>query len=199
MQKARPWPGNRVAGPASCKARGTRILVPTSCTSNPARCGTPTGCRPARRVRPRRTRARTRRAPPLIRFLSPGCRVGRLMVWPPSARFPGQAPRLRHHAQAGHQHRHRRALRAQLGRVRRACGPAIAVGPTVLQAALLYHRTCGYFAWLLSFAWYSSRDLLAAARSLDRCGHQEAVAVTVSYLAWGQVCTDLIVRGRRVR
>ena len=36
MQKARPWPG-QVAGPASCKPRGTKIFVPASCTSNPAR------------------------------------------------------------------------------------------------------------------------------------------------------------------
>jgi hypothetical protein len=80
----------------------------------------------------------------------------------------------------------RRALcarRAQLGRVWLACGPAIGVEPTVLQTALLYRLTCGHFAWLLNFAWYSSRDLLATARSLDRYGHQEAVAVTVSYLA----------------
>jgi hypothetical protein len=60
---------------------------------------------PARSAR--RTQARTRRAPPLVRSLSPGCWVGRLMVWPPSARFPGQAPHPRHHAKAGHQHSHR--------------------------------------------------------------------------------------------
>jgi hypothetical protein len=132
----RPGHGQVIRSPARHLAsRGTKILVPTSCTSNPARCGTPTGCPSARCVRPRRTRARTRRAPPLVRSLSPGCWVGRLMVWPPSARFPGQAPRPRHHAQAGHQHSHRqpdrpREVNDQAGSVGLiAAGTVHAAGP----------------------------------------------------------------------
>jgi hypothetical protein len=57
------------------------------------------------------------------------------MVWPPSARFPGQAPHPRHHAQAGHQHSHRqpdrlREVNDQAGSVGLvAAGTVRAAGP----------------------------------------------------------------------